>query len=55
MAKEAPVAGYPSGDLGNKAPGEFAELHSLILKIGEGDAKAGIALAMEALKASAAT
>jgi len=41
--KEAPVSGYPSGALGNTAPREFAELHGLVLELGDGDAKKGIA------------
>lgn len=46
---EPPVAGFPSGDLGNRAPKEFAELHDMILKLGKGNAKKGIAKVIEAL------
>ncbi|ACK78152.1 hypothetical protein RU820_05330 [Acidithiobacillus ferrooxidans] len=42
----SPSAGYPSGALGNSAPKEFAELHTLILKLGKGNAKRGIKKAM---------
>ena len=41
-AKCAVSAGYPSGALGNAAPKEFAELHTLILKLGKGNVKRGI-------------
>lgn len=40
--KCATSAGYPSGALGNVAPKEFAQLHTLILKLGKGNAKRGI-------------
>lgn len=52
IAKEAPVSGYPAGDLGNSAPAEFAELHRLILKLGKGNARKGIARAKDLLQAS---
>ena len=41
--KEPPVAGKPSGDLANRAPEEFVKLHQLVLKLGKGNAKKGIA------------
>ncbi|ABD72159.1 hypothetical protein Rfer_4473 (plasmid) [Rhodoferax ferrireducens T118] len=46
------VAGYPSGMLGNAAPEGFAELHGLVLKLGNGNARSGIkkAIAMLAHK-----
>lgn len=47
--KAAPSAGYPSGALGNTAAKEFAELHGLILKLGKGNAKRGIAKVMAAI------
>lgn len=50
VLKEAPVAGYPSGDIGNDAPKEFAELHGLILQLGKGNARKGIAKLMAAAK-----
>jgi hypothetical protein len=40
--KAAASAGFPSDSLGNTAPNEFAELHSLILKLGKGNVKRGI-------------
>ena len=40
--KPAKSAGYPSGDLGNYVPDEFAQLHGLILEIGKGNPKMGI-------------
>lgn len=42
----SPSAGYPSGAMGNSAPKEFAELHTLILKLGKGNAKRGIKKAL---------
>ncbi|MGP0171293.1 hypothetical protein ACSVIJ_05345 [Pseudomonas sp. NCHU5208] len=51
-AKEAPVSGYPSGDLGNAAPADFAQLHQLILQLGKGNARKGIAKATSLLRAS---
>lgn len=39
---EPAVAGYPSGALGNAAPKEFAELHTLIMQLGKGDARRGV-------------
>lgn len=42
-------AGYPSGALGNSAPQEFAELHGLILKLGKGNAKRGMAKVVDAI------
>jgi len=48
----AGVAGYPAGDLGNKAPEEFAALHGLILELGRGDPKRGISRAIAALSHS---
>lgn len=50
VLKEPPVAGYPSGDLGNEAPKEFAELHGRILQLGKGDARKGIAKLLAAAK-----
>lgn len=50
--KEPPVAGYPSGKLGNAAPKEFSELHTLIMKFGKGDAKRGIKNAIKRLSSS---
>lgn len=44
--KEPAVAGYPSGHLGNLAPKEFAVLHEMILRLGNGNAKHGIAKVM---------
>ncbi|MDN8078871.1 hypothetical protein QZN30_05860 [Burkholderia multivorans] len=44
--KEPPVAGYPSGHLGNMATTEFAELHGMIMKLGKGNARRGIAKMM---------
>lgn len=38
----APVAGYPSGALGNIAPVEFSKLHDLIVRLGDGDVVRGI-------------
>lgn len=49
VVKEAHVSGYPAGDLGNAAPAEFAELHRLILQLGKGNARKGIARAKELL------
>ena len=46
----AVAAGYPSGALGNAAPKEFAELHSLILELGKGNAKRGIKKILAAVK-----
>jgi len=43
VLKEARGAGYPSGALGNTAPSEFAELHGLIMRLGQGNAKRGLA------------
>lgn len=51
-AKPAPVAGYPSGKLGNAAPAEFAALHSTIMKLGRGNARRGINKAQALLAAS---
>lgn len=48
-AKCAASAGYPSGALGNAAPQEFAELHTLILKLGKSNVKRGIAKVMDAI------
>jgi hypothetical protein len=48
-AECAAVAGYPSGALGNVAPEEFAELHRLIVQLGEGDVKLGIGKARDLL------
>ena len=50
ILKEPAVAGYPSGAIGNAAPVEFAELHGLIMRLGNGDAKRGIAKALKALQ-----
>ncbi|ELG7182163.1 TPA: hypothetical protein ACXNGJ_003920 [Pseudomonas aeruginosa] len=50
VLKEAPVSGYPSGALSNGAPKEFAELHGLIMRLGKGNARKGIAKAAAALK-----
>ena len=47
--KEAPVAGYPSGALGNVAPAEFANLHTALIRLGNRDAKRGIERALEVL------
>lgn len=44
--KEPAVAGYPSGHLGNLAPKELADLHGLIMRLGKGNAKRGIAKVM---------
>lgn len=44
------AAGYASGDLGNSAPGEFAELQNLITELGGGDSKAGVQKAISILK-----
>lgn len=50
LAVKAPaVAGHPSGDLGNRAPEAFAELHGIILELGKGNAKRGLALAKKRL------
>lgn len=46
--KEPAVAGFPSGALGNVAPNEFAQLHGLIMKLGKGNAKRGIAKVIKA-------
>ncbi|TAL65859.1 MAG: hypothetical protein EPN79_11970 [Burkholderiaceae bacterium] len=43
---EAPASGYPSGNLGNVATKEFADLHGLIMKMGKGNARRGIAKMM---------
>jgi hypothetical protein len=51
-ANPAPVAGYPSGNLGNAAPAEFAALHSTIMEMGRGDARRGIKKAQALLAAS---
>jgi len=51
--KEPPVAGWPSGDLGNAAPKEFSDLHSLVLKLGNGNAKRGIKKALAVLAGGA--
>ncbi|HEJ2342337.1 TPA: hypothetical protein ACWLUJ_006141 [Pseudomonas aeruginosa] len=51
VLKEAPVSGYPSGSLGNCAPAEFADLHGLIMRLGKGDARKGVAKAKAALEA----
>lgn len=53
ILKEPPVAGYPSGAIGNAAPVEFAQLHGLIMQMGKGDAKRGIAKAIKALEPGA--
>ncbi|HDR9103289.1 TPA: hypothetical protein QDB04_000007 [Burkholderia vietnamiensis] len=45
--KEPPVAGFPSGQLGNLATREFAELHGLVMKMGKGNARRGIAKMMK--------
>lgn len=47
----ASSAGYPCGALGNAAPQEFAELHSLVLSLGKGNVKRGIKKIMAAMKA----
>lgn len=52
MVKEAPVSGYPSGHLGNLAAEEFAELHGLVMKLGKGNARRGIAKLMSLSKQS---
>jgi len=52
--KVSPSAGYPSGSLGNAAAKEFADLHGLILKLGNGDAKRGIKKALLAITPNAA-
>lgn len=49
-ADYATAAGYPSGALGNADPKGFAELHGLILRLGQGNAEAGIAEALRLLK-----
>lgn len=49
--RAAPSAGYPSGALGNAAAKEFADLHGLILKLGNGNAKRGIKKVMAAIGA----
>jgi hypothetical protein len=46
----ATSAGYPSGDLGNVDPKLFSEIHSLIGKLGGGDAKEGMARALAVLQ-----
>lgn len=51
-AKPAASAGYPSGQMGNFAAKEFAELHSLVLELGGGDAKRGIKKALATLRAA---
>ncbi len=43
-------AGYPSGDLGNFDPKLFSEIHSLICKLGGGNAKKGMEKALDVLK-----
>jgi len=50
IQKEPPVAGYPSGAIGNMAPVEFAELHGLIMQAGKGNAKRGIRKVLAAMK-----
>lgn len=52
-AAPAACAGYPSGALGTVAPREFADLHSVILSLGKGNTKRGIAKALKALGAQA--
>lgn len=53
ILKETPVAGYPSGALGNVAPTEFAELHGLVLRMGKGNAKRGIKKLLKQVQMSA--
>lgn len=45
-------AGFPSGALGNEDPRGFAEIHTIIEKLGGGNAKKGIIKALEVLKLS---
>lgn len=47
VASTAPSAGYPSGAMGNAAPKEFAQLHSAIVKLGDGNIKRGIKKLMD--------
>ncbi|MFK4706014.1 hypothetical protein ABIC83_002853 [Roseateles asaccharophilus] len=42
VLKEPPVAGLPSGAIGNLAPQEFAKLHGAIYAMGNGDLKRGL-------------
>ena len=49
MVNEAAVSGFPSGAIGNMAPKEFAQLHDLIMTMGKGDAKRGLAKVLKAL------
>lgn len=50
VLKEALVAGYPSGAIGNGAPAEFADLQGLIIRLGKGNARKGIAKLLKAAK-----
>lgn len=52
QVKAAASAGYPSGALGNTAAKEFAELHNLVLKLGRGSVKRGIAKVLSAVGAA---
>ncbi len=47
--KESGVAGYPSGALGNADPKGFAALHGLIVTLGKGNEKRGVAKALAIL------
>lgn len=47
-ATPAPAAGYPAGALANAAPEDFATLHALIMRLGKGNAKRGIAKVLAA-------
>lgn len=50
--RAAAVAGFPSGALGNVDPRGFAELHNLLLDLGGGDPKRGIAKATRILRSA---
>lgn len=47
-ARPHAVAGYPVGALGNKAPESVCELHDLVLALGAGNVKAGVARVLAA-------
>ena len=46
---EHPVSGFPSGALGNANPKGMAELHTRILRLGEGDPELGLSRALDRL------
>ena len=46
-ANYATSAGYPSGDIGNQAPAEFAKLHARIYELGNGNVEKGSEVALK--------